>query len=83
MRYTVVWRAEALADLAQFWAIAKDRQAVADAADQIDKSLSTDPERKGMLESTCRVLVVPPLAVAFDVFPDDCLVRVQRIVRVK
>ena len=40
MKYTVTWTPSAEQDLAALWNAAPDRQAVADAADEIDTSLA-------------------------------------------
>lgn len=39
MKYTVVWNETAEVDLAALWIEADDRQAIADAADRIDRDL--------------------------------------------
>ena len=43
MRFTVVWTRAALNQLANIWMAAPDRQAVADATNQIDATLAVDP----------------------------------------
>ncbi len=43
MKYTVVWQPVAEDRLAEIWAVAKDRRAVAQAANAIDKALRLRP----------------------------------------
>ncbi len=72
MRYTVLWRPSAEQDLAEIWMKAADRQAVASAADRIDRLLAQDPVSQGESRSgDIRVLLVEPLGVYFDVEADD------------
>jgi hypothetical protein len=79
MRYTVVWVPSALNELARIWIGTSDQQAVADAADLIDKVLRTSPERVGVDWGGERYVEVEPLAVVFTVDPGDCLVRVLEV----
>jgi plasmid stabilization system protein ParE len=80
MRFTVVWQREAERRLAKIWADARDRQAVTDAADAIDALLRTAPLEVGESRvANVRVLVVLPLAVYYDVRPDDRLVSVWAV----
>jgi hypothetical protein len=62
---------------------APDRQAVRNAADQIDRLLRTDPERRGIPVRGKWVLVEPPLVVVYDIHPDDRLVEVLGVGRAK
>jgi hypothetical protein len=82
MIFTVVWILTAEGRLARIWNTAPHRNAVAQAADQIDALLKRDP--LGVGESrfgSVRVLHVPPLAVHYDVSEMDRLVRVLRVWR--
>ena len=81
MKWTVVWLPEAQDDLTAIWLAATDRQAVRDSADWIDKALARDPDRLGIVAPDGRFLERTPLAVAFEILPDDCLVRVLQVVR--
>jgi hypothetical protein len=82
MKFTVVWKPSAEAMLAHLWNTAPDRNAVARASDVIDALLGRDPLDVGEGRSdTMRVLIVPPLAVHFDVLEADCLVRVVKVWR--
>lgn len=81
MKWTVVWMEPALSDLARLWNEAPDRQAVADAADQIDRLLGKDADRLGYAIDNFRLLRIPPLAVLFTVSPDDCLATVVEVRR--
>ena len=80
MKYTVTWKPAAKDRLAEIWMAAPDRRAVASAANTIDRSLGDDPLRRGESRSgTCRILVVEPLAVVYDVHELDRLVKVLSI----
>jgi hypothetical protein len=82
MKHTVVWLPSAEADLAGVWLEAPDRQAVADAADDVDRRLRYLPEQQGESRPEGRrMLIVPPLAVIYRVSPADCLVRVLGVWR--
>jgi plasmid stabilization system protein ParE len=77
MKYTVVWRARAEADLASIWLAAEDRDAVTQAAAEIDSVLREDAPSKGESRSgDKRILLLPPLAVDFSVIDDDRLVSI-------
>ncbi len=82
MRYTVLWRRYAEAALSAIWTDAPDRSALAKAANEIDALLQTDPETRGESRfGTVRILVVPPLAVMFDVHEPDRIVWVLGVRR--
>ncbi|MBI1902734.1 MAG: hypothetical protein HYS13_16665 [Planctomycetia bacterium] len=82
MKYTVVWQPPAEAKLADLWAAATDRHAVADAADRIDAVLSRDPDSKGESRTgNTRVLIVRPLGVRFVVSEADRTARVFAVWR--
>jgi hypothetical protein len=79
MRYTVVWHNDALNDLAKIWLSGADRQATTTAADQIDRELAVDPEKKGQPFFGDRIFVVEPLAVVYCVSPNDRLCEVVQV----
>ena len=82
MIYTVAWTRTAQNTLADIWNRASDRQAVTDAADEIDRELRIDADRKGRpFQGQRRLLHVPPLAVVFVVNPGDCMVTVLQVRR--
>jgi hypothetical protein len=84
MKYTVVWKPSAEAMLAHLWNTATDRHAVTRAANQIDLWLQRDPLSQGESRSgSVRVLVVPPLAVHFQVLELDRLVQVLKVWRIR
>jgi hypothetical protein len=47
MRYTVLWLPSAEAALTNLWLRASDQQAIADAANRLDRALAIDPDAKG------------------------------------
>ena len=82
MKYTVLWKPSAEAALATLWAAAPDRSAVSAAANRIDAILQIDPETRGESRSgSIRILVVPPLAVTFEVQEPDRVVWVLGVRR--
>jgi plasmid stabilization system protein ParE len=82
MSYMVVWLPSAINELADIWNRARDRQAVSEAANRIDRLLRIDPERKGQPFHQRRVLADTPLVVTFAVHPDDCRVDVLQVRRI-
>jgi hypothetical protein len=75
MRYTVLTKPTAKADLASLWAGAPDRSDVTAAANRIDVLLQTDPETRGESRSRSdRILVAPPLAITLEVKEPDRVV---------
>ncbi len=82
MIFTVVWARSAEMRLAELHNNAgPDRQAVADASNTIDRELRTDPARKGYPYGNYYLYSVSPLAVMFEINPDDRLVRVVAVRR--
>jgi hypothetical protein len=77
MSWTVIYRATAQDDLAIIWLNAPDQQAVADAADEIDRLLASDPLNAGESRGgNTRIIVARPLTALYDIYPDDALVEV-------
>jgi hypothetical protein len=84
MTFTVVWKPEAERTLAEVWTAARDRQVVTDAADAIEALLRSAPLEVGESRvANMRILVVLPLVVYYDVKPDDRLVAVWAVWRVR
>jgi hypothetical protein len=80
MKWTVVWRPPTEDNLADLWVDASDRNAISQAADTIDQILRSDPYAFGESRSgNTRILIIEPLAVVYDVLPDDCLVMVTSV----
>ncbi|HEY3392392.1 MAG TPA: hypothetical protein VGK58_06785 [Lacipirellulaceae bacterium] len=77
MKWTVLYRQSAQDQLADIWLKAPNQQTVADAADEIDRLLASDPLNAGESRGgNTRIIVERPLTVLFDLFPDDRLVEV-------
>jgi hypothetical protein len=82
MKWTVIYRPDTADDLAAIWLNATNRQDVADAANRIDRQLSTSPLTAGeSREGQSRILVDGSLTVFFDVVEQDRLVTVWAVVR--
>jgi hypothetical protein len=80
MRYTVIWQPLAEEKLATIWIDAADRGAITVAAIEIDRRLKKNPESLGESRGgNTRWVVVPPLAVHFDVHQEDRVVRVLTV----
>lgn len=68
MNYTVIWLPRALAELADAWSGAIDRNAVSAASERIDRLLESDPLAVGESRSGAnRIVFEPPLAAIFRV----------------
>jgi hypothetical protein len=82
MTYTVAWTPAAQNLLATIWTNATDRVDVTAAANFIDAVLAQDPWNVGESRlGVSRVLIRPPLAVAYDVIDDDAKVIVWDVWR--
>jgi hypothetical protein len=80
MKWTVIYRPDAADELAAIWINAADRQAIADAANSIDRQLGGNPLSAGeSRDGDSRVLWESPLVVFFDVNQQDCSVIVWGI----
>ncbi len=80
MRFTVVWKPDAEAELADAWAAAADRQGLAGAADEIDRLLGDDPLAQGEShDGLTRIMFVDRVGVTYDVSADDQLVTVLHV----
>jgi hypothetical protein len=76
MHYTVAYDPQALAALTRYWINAPDQQAVANAANEIDRLLKTSPSTCGQPFHSLRRLTVGPLEVLYGVSQADCLVYI-------
>jgi hypothetical protein len=77
MKWTVVYRPPAQDELANVWLSAPDPQAVAAAAEEIDRLLANDPLKVGeSRDGTTRIITERPLTVLYDVYADDAMVEV-------
>jgi len=66
MNYSVEWADAAEQQLAKVWSDAKDKPAVNDAVDEIDRRLGRDPHSQGESRSGHkRILFMGPLVVLF------------------
>jgi plasmid stabilization system protein ParE len=84
MTYTVVWSPSAERSLSEIWTNARDRQAVADAANAIDALLRLEPSEAGESRlGYTRIVTVSPLWVNYDLRTDDRLVVVWAVWRAR
>jgi hypothetical protein len=83
MRWTVLWKADAESDLAEFWVNATDKAAITAAANRIDVQLRRDPLNTGESRADDdRIHVEGPLGILFTVDSMDCKVYVERVWRI-
>jgi hypothetical protein len=80
MKYTVTWKPSAEEKLAAIWMTASDREAVVAASGSIDHLLGHRADSVGESRSgSVRILLVPPLAITFEVREDDRMVAVLSV----
>jgi plasmid stabilization system protein ParE len=80
MSYTVTWKESASDRLAEIWMSARDRRAVTAAADRLDAALRADPHLHGeSRDESTRLVIVPPLAVVYEVLEADRLVHILAV----
>jgi len=72
MRYTLTWSPDADDQLTELWLAAANRDALTNAASQIDAQLRADPKSAGeSRDADVRILSVPPLSVYYNILEDD------------
>jgi hypothetical protein len=69
--------------LANLWMAASDRQTVTDAADRLEVALRNNPLANTTTLGRFYVRTDDPIAVLFELLPDDCMVRVLSVRRTK
>jgi len=80
MTYTVVWKPDAHAELADIWTSSQNRQALSEATNHIDHLLKTAPHQQGeSRDGSLRIMFVEPIGVIFDVSEDDRIVSVVNV----
>ena len=79
MIFTVLWRKQAMDELALVWMATADRPLLSDAVRRIDTALRLNPEIKGVYFYGDRLLVVSPLAVVFVIRDQDRIVEVLQV----
>jgi plasmid stabilization system protein ParE len=79
MRYTVVWLPSAEEELANIWNGAVDRQAVSQAADEIEVLLRTSSQARGGNGEGTHAFTIFPLTVILEVSPDDRKVTILEV----
>jgi hypothetical protein len=83
MRYTLVWIPDADDELARIWTAAIDKRAVADATNEIERTLKRSPLSVGVeYDDDDRCLVISPLEVIYTVSPGDPMVRILWVARI-
>jgi hypothetical protein len=80
MSYSVGWTPAARRLLTELWLSASDRNAVQQAADEMDRILAEDPLHAGESRVVnIRIIIQPPLAAYYDVIESDRRVTVWNI----
>jgi hypothetical protein len=83
MKWTVVWTKDAENELAKLWVDASDRDTITSAGNAVDAWLSRDPySNSESRDGSTRVMIPAPLAVAYDVSAEDCMVTVWAVWRI-
>lgn len=80
MNFTVIWRPEALGQLADAWNASPDRRAVTEASERIDRAIMADPTGAGeSRDADDRIVFAPPLAAIYRVDPAARMVFVLSV----
>lgn len=79
MNYRIIWRQAALNHLARIWTDENDREAVQQAADEIDRRLARDPYGESEPRGRWRTTYLSPLVVFFRVDEADRTVHVLSV----
>jgi hypothetical protein len=83
MKWTVVWTKDAEDELAALWIAALDQGTLTAAADVIEAHLRRNPYANSESRvERARVMIESPLAVAYDLSDDDCMVTVWAVWRI-
>jgi hypothetical protein len=80
--FRVRWKKSALAELTSLWmgADSERRQAITEAAHQIDQQLQLNPDKQGESRPDGRrIFFAPPLGVLFRIFSEQSVVRVLQV----
>jgi hypothetical protein len=83
MKWTVVWVDNSEEELADIWLHAEDRQAITLASHRIERELRENADIKGEEFYGDRIYQHGPLALVYQVVPEDRLVRVTQVQRIK
>lgn len=79
-RYSVVWSADTMNELAEIWLRASDRRAVTTAQAQMDDQLALGPRsRSTEVAEGLYKLVIAPLRVYFEIDESSRLVKITGI----
>ncbi len=80
MKYTVVWKPAAEAELARLWMSATNRSEFTAAVNLAEGLLKHDPHSQGESRSAgTRLLILKPIGLRFAIFDDDGLVKVLSV----
>lgn len=83
MTFTVVWLDSGAGELAEIWLSAIDRPLITAAARDIDHRLRVQPDAVGeSRDGSRRILIAGPLAVTYEIRPEDRIVRVLNVWRI-
>jgi plasmid stabilization system protein ParE len=82
MKYTIVWSVGAERELARLWLDTAVRDAITQAAYAIESALTVEPSEVGESRPPGRrIFISTPLAVVFEVFEADRIVRILELWR--
>lgn len=83
MKWTVVWVGNSEDELTTIWMQAEDRNSITQASNRIERELRVNADQKGEDFYGDRIFVYGPLAVVYELWPDDCQVRIVQVSRIK
>jgi hypothetical protein len=84
MAYRITWRKQATNQLTELWLSGRDRHRINDAAEQLDRLFSQQPEDIGeSRDGNDRIVFLEPLGCRFRVDSVDQIVYVEAVWRSK
>lgn len=83
MKWKVETTADADSELAAIYMNDVDKKGITYASDRITRDLSIDPDKKGEDFYADRIYEYGPLAVAYELRPDDRTVMILQFMRIK
>lgn len=82
VRYQILWKRSAEDQLADIWLAAEDRELITRTAAAIDEHLEkSGPAAGESRPDGKRILIMAPLGIKFQVYPNDAIIRVADVWR--
>ena len=83
MKWTVVSVGNADDELTEIWLRAENQKAITEAAERIENVLRSNPDTRGQDFYGDRIYQDGPLAVVYQVLPDDRMVKILQFLQIK